>query len=213
MSDSMLPPTFTWEEGEWDARVVQLLKEASDKPFVLHSWEDVKLIIAENRIGDLRRLPGDLVKYLRWKKTLPPLGYTDIEKYIVAERLKWDNPPVPKSDKVFEYPEDWKILPNDFPYGVEPGIVHLVVWTKQRIDEASGRGDDLSPEGRAAVNEFCAETFPDMPAERLMWFKNWGPLRSVAGVEHFHVLLRDPPPGLVHRLTGEEAKDPGYTMN
>lgn len=33
--------------------------------------------------------------------------------------------------------------------------------------------------------------------ERVMWFKNWVSLQSVRGVDHVHVLVRDPPEGLM----------------
>ena len=36
----------------------------------------------------------------------------------------------------------------------------------------------------------------------MAWFRNWGTLKSVRSVEHFHVLLREPKEGLVEKWTG-----------
>lgn len=35
----------------------------------------------------------------------------------------------------------------------------------------------------------------------VIWFKNWKALKSVHSVEHFHVMLFDPPVGFVKEVT------------
>lgn len=35
----------------------------------------------------------------------------------------------------------------------------------------------------------------------MTWFKNWAALKSVHALEHFHVMLYDPSPVFVERIT------------
>lgn len=134
----------------------------------------------------------------------------------MTERLKWT--PLPSSspetgpqfalkDPVpFAHPDDYKILPNDWPYGLAPGIRHLIVWLKTRLESEPTRGD-MTPESRQQVEEFVRKTFvdrvKDLPgeAEKVMWFKNWRALQSVPGMEHIHVLVRDVPENIIHEWT------------
>jgi Protein of unknown function (DUF3605) len=54
--------------------------------------------------------------------------------------------------------EDIKVLFNDWPYGVEEGIAHLVVWTKFELEEDPSTGD-LTPEAREQIEKFVQKTF------------------------------------------------------
>jgi hypothetical protein len=80
--------------------------------------------------------------------------------------------------------------------------VHLVVWTKFATPSDPVR-DDLLPESRAELDEFVERTFGGLCGEEnVIWFRNWGALKSVHAVEHFHVMLYDPPREFVDRVTG-----------
>lgn len=142
-----------------------------------------------------------------------------------AERLKWT--PLPNSSAetgpIFDYqdptpfahPSDFKILRNDWPYGsFEPEIVHLIVWSKPRIptDPESGL---MTPESRQLADAFVERTFVNrleqerpQAGDRVLWFKNWGALQSVRGLEHIHVLLRDVSESMVEEWTGENGTQP-----
>lgn len=98
--------------------------------------------------------------------------------------------------------EDYKILLNDWPYGIDKRIVHLVVWTKFATP-SDPVTDDLLPESRAELDDFVQRTFSSVCGEEnVIWFRNWGALKSVHAVEHFHVMLYDPPRGFVSEVTG-----------
>lgn len=99
---------------------------------------------------------------------------------------------------------DVKILCNDWPYGVDPAIKHLVVWTKFELpvsaEEARG---DLGPDVRRRIDAFVEDKFRRVCGEeRVVWFRNWSALKSVHAVEHFHVMLYDADPEFVRRITG-----------
>jgi len=79
--------------------------------------------------------------------------------------------------------------------------VHLVVWTKFSFP-SDPLTDDLLPASRAEIEDFVSDTFSRVCGEdNVVWFRNWGDLKSVRAIEHFHVLLFDPPEGFVSRIT------------
>ena len=88
-------------------------------------------------------------------------------------------------------------------------IVHLVVWTKfelpaEPVSEKNPNGD-LSPETRKEVDDFVARTFvTQCGKENVIWFKNWGSLKSIHAVEHFHVMLFDPDLDFVAKITHDD---------
>ena len=53
---------------------------------------------------------------------------------------------------------DIKILYNDWPYGIDKSIVHLVVWTKFVLED-DPETDDLTPKMRKDIDEYVARTF------------------------------------------------------
>lgn len=115
--------------------------------------------------------------------------------------------------------DDIKILYNDWPYGVDEKIVHLVVWTKFDLEDDPAT-DDLTPRARKEIDDFANRTFCSrVPSEhvhpvfliatcmrladplQVIWFKNWRSLKSVHAVEHFHVMLYDPDVAFVKGIT------------
>jgi hypothetical protein len=90
----------------------------------------------------------------------------------------------------FEYSEDIKILYNDWPYGIDPDIVHLVVWTKFELEDDLKTGL-ATPESRREIEAYVQKTFGPKVRD-FVWFKNWKSLKSVHAVEHFHVMLYKP---------------------
>ncbi|KAJ5720710.1 uncharacterized protein N7483_008644 [Penicillium malachiteum] len=118
-----------------------------------------------------------------------------------------------KNPQPFADPEDYKILRNDWPYGFEPGISHLVVWSRTPIPVASDEGH-LTAESRALINGFVQRQFVQRLAEdkagrfldpesHVLWFKNWVGLQSVRALEHVHVLVRNVPEDILAEWSGE----------
>lgn len=174
---------------------------------------------AQHRLDVLKRKPSDLRRYLRWSSETKA-AYGSVPNYVMQQRLKWQPlasstpstgptfavvDPTPFANKA-----DYKIMPNDWPYGMDPGIRHLIVWLKGRLESEPSRGD-MTPRSRQQIEEFVQRTFVDRVAgleegerEKVMWFKNWTALQSVPGMEHVHVLVRDVPQGIVDEWTGGE---------
>ncbi|KAJ5662795.1 hypothetical protein N7462_011721 [Penicillium macrosclerotiorum] len=121
-----------------------------------------------------------------------------------------------KNPRPFADPEDYRILRNDWPYGLSPGISHLVVWLRTPIPVKSAEGH-LTDESRALIESFVQRTFvarlakdtqgrfPD-PESHVLWFKNWVGLQSVRALEHVHILVRDVPDEILTEWSGESGE-------
>lgn len=114
--------------------------------------------------------------------------------YLLQHRLPWGSPPFTYFSSVpFGDTSDYKILINDWPYGLTADITHIVVWTKTPIATDDDKGD-VTDESREVIEEFVQDTFVkrlDGDKNRVLWFKNWVQLQSVRALEHVHVLVRD----------------------
>jgi len=171
-----------------------------------NAWE------ANNALEQLKRLPSDLRRYLAWSHDIKK-RYGSITNFVVQKRLHWNPDPARssqgpvfehKSDIPFANPSDYAVLVNDWPYGSEEGIVHLVVWSKTPIAVDDHRGD-VTPASRRPIEDFIERYFVESLGEggknRVQWFKNWVSLQSVRGVDHVHVLVKDAPPELLKQRT------------
>ncbi|KAL8736994.1 MAG: hypothetical protein Q9181_002134 [Wetmoreana brouardii] len=188
----------------------------SDSEFQPHTWENLKQIIVTNDLESLRRWPSAIKRYIQWTNETHTV-YGSTTNYVCRERLHWT--PLlmnanPEDGPVFEIANpipfvdarDYKILYNDWPYGLDEGITHLVVWVKNKL--AVDPQGDLEWWSRCLVEGFVKKIFveriererklgenEDMGkgtgmGNRVMWFRNWTGLQSVRGLDHIHVLVR-----------------------
>ncbi|KAK3722947.1 hypothetical protein LTR37_002092 [Vermiconidia calcicola] len=184
-----------------------------DEDFHKITWDDLKNIIADNRLEQLKRIPSDLRRYLAWSYNIKK-NYGGILNFVIKERLHWTplsstGPPLfeHRSDIPFADRSDFVVLVNDWPYGFDEGIIHIVVWSKTPIPVDDVQGD-VTPESRRLIEELVEQYFMRElkgGREQVMWFKNWVSLQSVRGVDHVHVLARDVPDDVIKRWT--ERKD------
>lgn len=187
-------PDFLEECGEKDRGIIG----TPDSEYRPYGWEEVKNIIKTNRIDKFVRKPSELRRYRHYTWELVR-NYGSIMDFVLKERLKWDD--LTPRGSPFTNPEDIKILHNDWPYGVDERIVHLVVWTKFELEDDPAT-DDLTPEARQMIDDYVEKTFRSrVNAEQVIWFKNWKSLKSVHAVEHFHVMLYDPDLAFIEEIT------------
>ncbi|KAG6003291.1 hypothetical protein E4U21_002219 [Claviceps maximensis] len=181
----------------------QAIVGTPDTAFKILSWEDVTVIIKTNRLELFQRIPSDLRRYKSFTFHLKK-QYGDIATFILKERLRWQEPIQPRGAP-FQHAEDIKILWNDWPYGIDKRIVHLVVWTKFEV-KTDPRTGDLTEDARTEIDDFVTTTFrSQLPAHHVVWFKNWASLKSVEAVEHFHVMMFDPDPSFIRDITNGDA--------
>lgn len=198
--------------------------------FNLHTWDEVKGLVgnissrvtelysilanmkltAAGDISSLVRTPVDTRKYLLfYHETGKKHG--SVAQYVQQHRLHWWPPPVQPADPVpFANPEDYKILRNDWPYGVTPDITHMVVWSKARLNVVAEKGS-LTQASWDLVQQFIDRTFGsvlgDNAAEKLIWFKQNAKWQSVKALEHIHVIVRGVEEEVIERWTGQSVDD------
>nr|OQO27292.1 hypothetical protein B0A51_04977 [Rachicladosporium sp. CCFEE 5018] len=187
-----------------------------DDEFHRYTWDDLRQIVVDNDLEALKRFPSDLHRYLRWSHDTKR-QYGSINNFVMKERLHWTlkDSSLPVSRTSFTYHSatpfadvrDFVVLANDWPYGIEHGIKHLVVWTRTPIDVDDDQGD-LTPESRDIVEKFVDRYFvqslakhrgakPEEVKHEIMWFKNWVRLQSIPGIDHVHVMVKAAPPDLL----------------
>jgi len=188
----------------------------TDDEFTAHSWTEVICLVDENKLEDFKRNPSDLRKYLVWSQKTKA-EYSSITNFVLKERLHWTptnakaTPPQfeVRNQELFADENDFKVLRNDWPYGLDRGITHLVVWLKNvvPINEATG---DLTTNSRRDISGFVERRFTERlklvagvsdPSDHVVWFKNPVALQSVRGVDHVHVMVRDVPEEIIKEWT------------
>jgi hypothetical protein len=127
-----------------------------DEDYQVDPWPVVRQRVADNKLHHFHRVPSQLRRYLSYNWQLKQ-NYGSIMNFVVSQRLHWNLPIEPRG-KPFEFDDDIKILYNDWPYGIDPRIIHLVVWTKFRIVENSITGD-LTDESRSQIQSYVDRVF------------------------------------------------------
>jgi hypothetical protein len=159
----------------WQINVPQSQREAACPPFLVNlkakdlaiistsdalyrtlTWPEVRKIIAENRIDSFQRVPSDLRRYVAYNWKLKK-EYGSVMEFVLSKRLGWKEP-IQAQGKPFELASDIKILYNDWPYGIDKRIVHLVIWTKFELEDDLST-DDLTEKARKEIDDFVDETF------------------------------------------------------
>lgn len=166
-------PDFLLSLSEKDRGIIS----TPDSDYILDTWEDVKKRIKLNRLDLFRRKPSDLRRYLEYTWELKR-DYGSVMNFILSQRLAWESPIVPRGSGPFEHPDDVKILLNDWPYGIDSRIIHLVVWTRFELDEDPDTGD-LTDRARAEIDAFVDRTFsPAVPRDQVRFSTHPGPAPS-----------------------------------
>lgn len=123
--------------------------------------------------------------------------YGSILNFMLQQRLRWET--LQPKGGPFEYAEDMKILYNDWPYGLDPDIIHLIVWTKFDLEDDPVTGQATAA-SQAQIKAFVEKTFAPK-VQDYVWFKNWKSLKSVHAVEHFHIMLYKPDATFLEDIT------------
>lgn len=137
------------------AKDIGVLSTPDDECRLL-SWSDVQKIVVDNTLSSFQRLPSDLRRYLAYNWKLKQ-EYGGVMNFVLNERLGWQMP-IKAKGKPFELDGDIKILWNDWPYGLDERIVHLVVWTKFELEDDPAT-DDLTDRARKEIDDYVRLKF------------------------------------------------------
>lgn len=127
-----------------------------DSEYHILSWPEVQAIVARNALDAFQRIPSDLRRYLAYNYYLKQ-KYGSVMEFVLRERLGWKQP-IAAEGEPFQKKSDVKILWNDWPYGIDAKIVHLVVWTKFELED-DPKTDDLTDKARGEIESFVQRTF------------------------------------------------------
>jgi hypothetical protein len=153
-------PDFLRNLTDKDRGIISTL----DSEYEIDSWAVVQQKVAQNRLDLFQRVPSDLRRYLGFSWKLKQ-DYGSVMNFILNSRLQWTLPITPRG-RPFEFDDDIKILRNDWPYGIDRRITHLVVWTKFSLEEDPATGD-LTDAARAEIDAYVRKTFGRMPLEHV----------------------------------------------
>lgn len=108
-----------------------------------------------NQINHFQRTPSDLRRYRQYIWNIQA-EHGSVMNFILMHRLQWHD--LTPKGAPFECPEDIKVSFNDWPYGIDTCIVHLVVWTKFELKDEPSTGF-LTPASTSMVEEYVDRTF------------------------------------------------------
>ncbi|TGO76244.1 hypothetical protein BELL_0166g00030 [Botrytis elliptica] len=165
------------------------------------SWPAVRALIRTNRLDLFQRRPSHLRKYLEYCYAVKQ-SHGSMMRFILDEKLHWRESDLCARHPPFSNEGEYKILLNDWPYGIDEKIVHLVVWTKFALEDDLETGDTRE-DAKRDIQMWVDRVFgEECGGENVIWFRNWRSLKSIHSVEHFHVMLYDPAPEFVRKVTG-----------
>lgn len=193
-----------------------------DSDFSPITWPQLKSYIYNHQLEQLKRYPSQLRLYMSWCRDIKE-AYGSVTNFILQERVGWEPLPSSQPDAApkFAYKDsvpfadrsDFKVLVNDWPYGFEDGITHIVVWLKTTVPAEPETGV-ITDDGARLVETFVDRYFVrrmrdvgllkegESSGNAVMWFKNWIKLQSVRAVEHVHVLVRGATEDLLKEWSG-----------
>ena len=80
---------------------------------------------------------------------------------------------------------------NKFPYLLEPGIQHKVLWFNHRITMSKQFPRNLNSSHRF-IDVCLSKKMPDIKSKyEILYFENLDQCRSVPGIKHIHVFLKN----------------------
>ena len=146
-------PPFLAHLSDKDRRIIG----SPDAAFRRLSWPSVRALVAANQLHLFQRLPSQLRRYRAFVHA-QAARHGSVAAFVLRERLAWPEPVAPSDPRPFACPDDVRVLANDWPYGLDPRAVHLVVWTRFALD-AHPRTGELADDARAAVDAWVSATF------------------------------------------------------
>lgn len=178
-------------ESQWTAECPDFLLNLNPKDLAIIStpdadyqaltWDQVRAIAALKRLDLFQRVPSDLRRYKAFNHKLAQ-QYGSVTSFILSERLRW-KAPIQAKGNPFESSEDFRILYNDWPYGIDERIVHLVVWTKFSLEDDPSTGA-LTEQSHRQISQFMSETFSQhVPSDQVFLYSPPSMLRLMVALD------------------------------
>lgn len=128
-----------------------------DSEYQRMTWPELQRHISQNRLDIFQRTPLELRRYFAFNYEIK-MKYGSVMNFVLGEKLHWKHPIV-ADGKPFEKGSDLSVKRNDWPYGIDERISHLVVWTKFALEEDPEMGGDLTDRQRKEIDDYVEKTF------------------------------------------------------
>jgi hypothetical protein len=145
-------PPFLEHLSEKDKEIIS----TPDSQYHVLTWPEVREVIAANRLDLFQRVPSELRRYLAFNWQVKQ-EYGSVMQFVLSQKLGWQHPVIAAAAP-FKSPNDLQVKWNDWPYGIDEKIVHLVVWTKFDLEEDLATGD-LTDAARKEIYDYVKRTF------------------------------------------------------
>ena len=142
------------------AKNIRILQTA-DADFKPLTWHEVKTAIANDDLNIFWRVPSEQRRYLEfcW---LQKRKWGSMTAFVLEERLHWGH--IDTSQEIFlpsrrfDNPNNVAVKKNDWSYGIDKRITHLVVWTAFALREEAATGR-LTESGKLELEEYVDRVF------------------------------------------------------
>jgi len=105
----------------------------------------------------MRRMPTDLRNYKAYVYHIKQ-NYGIVTNHLLTECLDWPTSSTDDPVDFFAKPKNIKVLRNPWPWGSEPGVVQLLVWTQFYFKRDTETGDVLDS-SRSKTEHYLDHTF------------------------------------------------------
>ncbi|KAI7905308.1 uncharacterized protein BX663DRAFT_559482 [Cokeromyces recurvatus] len=169
-----MPPNIVASSSIITADVASVVpKKVKNEEKRVFSWEEVYYFVSSNQIKCIHRNEQVQAIYNQWMKdTLEKYG--SIESYLLSTKLKeFVNTTTTTEVVIDPYRPKVIILPNDFPYSVDKGIQHILLWSQ-------------TPLARNYIEETLESNYGRKSYE-WVYFVNPSEIQSVRKLPHVHV--------------------------
>ncbi|KAI8883550.1 hypothetical protein K501DRAFT_333247 [Backusella circina FSU 941] len=144
---------------------------AHEYSYHVHPWEEILHYVSINQVSNLKRnIPGQEI-YVKWtSETIEQYG--SVTNYLKKEKVIFP----PDTDVDEKGRPITLILPNDFPYSVDPGITHVLIWSKVPL---------LKQHVESLLDERYGSSIYEWS-----YFVNPPEVQSIPSMPHVHVFMR-----------------------
>jgi hypothetical protein len=135
--------------------------QTADADFKALTWHEVKNAIENEDLNIFWRMPSEQRRYLEfcW---LQKRKWGSLTTFVLEERLHWrhihTSREISLSGQRFDNPKNVAVKKNDWPYGIDKRITHLVVWTAFTLREEAATGR-LTESGKLELEEYVDRVF------------------------------------------------------
>ncbi|KAJ2834555.1 hypothetical protein GGI24_000348 [Coemansia furcata] len=139
------------------------------------TWDEIKQIVAAERLELLSRTTEQERVYTEHMQLLSQ-EHGSASAYVLKIKL---------ASFIADDSREYLIIPNDYPYALEPDMSHFIVWSKPKL----ASGIVPAPVIKHMIGSYLDEHIGESKYE-WTWFVNQPHLQSIPDVSHGHLIVK-----------------------